>query len=93
MGIIRVLNSHGDETIEWDPDDKDSVKAAYKSYEKLKKDGFEFFTVEETKGRKISRFDKKLGKVIAAPGGRTKTDREKGTRQRAMAGGPTLRSE
>lgn len=92
MGEIRILTALGDEPLTWDPDDKASVRAAYKRWEKLKKDGYEFFAVEETKGRKLTRFDKKLGRVIAAPGGRTKADKASGTRTRAMAGGPTLRS-
>lgn len=93
MGQLVVLNASGDETLEWDPADKDSVKKAKAEYDRLKKDGFEFFTVEQTKGKKITRFDKKLGRVIAAPGGRTESNKRTGARPRAMSGGPTLRAE
>lgn len=93
MGEMRILTAEGDETLEWDPADKASTAKAAAKFLKLRKDGYEFFTVEETKGRPVKRFDKKLGKIIAAPGGKTAADREKGTRPRAMAGGPTARGE
>jgi hypothetical protein len=93
MGEMRILTAEGDETLEWDPDDKESVKKASDRFLRLRKEGYEFFTVEQTKGKPVKRFDKRLGRVIAAPGGKTQADRETGTRSRAMAGGPTARAE
>jgi hypothetical protein len=46
MGEIKVLNASGDESIEWDPADDESVKAAKKRWAELKKDGYEFFEAE-----------------------------------------------
>jgi hypothetical protein len=89
MGELRILNQRGDETIAWDPGNAKEVRAAKERFDALKKDGFEFYTVEETKGKRVERFSKTLGKVIAAPGGKKEADRASGTRGRAMGGGPT----
>lgn len=88
MGEILVLNENGDERIEWDPDDAEQVKAAKKEYKRLKGEGYNFYAVEEKPGKKVERFDKRLGRLIAAPGGKTASDRKEGTRPRAMSGGP-----
>jgi hypothetical protein len=88
MGEIRVLTDHGDETIAWDPENREQVEHAKKEYARLKKDGYRFYTVEETKGKEVARFDRKLGRMIAAPGGRTTADKKEGRRTRAMSGGP-----
>lgn len=92
MGEIRVLNERGDESIAWDPADKEQVASAKKDFARLKKEGYRFYRVEETKGKEVARFDKKLGRLIAAPGAQTEKDKAAGTRGRAMAGGPTARS-
>jgi hypothetical protein len=91
MGEIRVLNESGDESIAWDPADSEQVAKAKAEFDRLKGDGYRFYAVEETKGREVARFDKKLGRLIAAPGGKTSADKERGARPRAMAGGPTAR--
>jgi len=91
VGEIIVLNEFGDVRVEWDPADSASVERAKAEWKDLKKQGYEFYAVEETKGKRVQRFDRKLGRVIAAPGAKTKADREKGTRPRAMAGGPNDR--
>ena len=88
MCEMRILNEHGDEKVEWDPADQKSVNAAQERFNRLKKDGYEFYEVTETRGKPVRRWDRKLGKLIAAPGARSKADREVGTRPRAMAGGP-----
>lgn len=88
MGEIRVLNRQGDVKVEWDPADADSVTKAKKEFEQLKKDGYEFFEVSEAKGKRVERFSKKHGKLIAAPGVKTATDKKTGSRPRAQAGGP-----
>ena len=88
MGELRVLNSQGDITVTWDPADSESCEKAKKEWDRLKADGYEFFEPVETKSKRVTRFSKKLGKVIAAPGAKTTVDKEQGTRPKAMGGGP-----
>jgi hypothetical protein len=88
MGEMTVLNQSGDITIQWDPDDAESVEKAKAEWDRLKADGYEFFEPVESKGKRLTKFDKKKAKVIAAPGVQTKQDKAAGTRGKAMAGGP-----
>lgn len=88
MGEMTVLDQSGDITIEWDPDNSESVEKAKAEWDRLKADGYEFFEPVESKGKRLTRFDKKKAKVIAAPGVQTAQDKAKGTRGKAMAGGP-----
>ena len=53
----------------------------------------EFYEAVEARGKRVTRFDAKAGRLIAAPGGRTAADKKAGTREKAMAGGPTARAE
>lgn len=92
MGEMRVLNQKGDVKVEWDADDAESVKKAKAEFTQLKKDGYRFYEVAETRGKQVDRFDKKLGKLIAAPGARSEADKRTGARPRAMAGGPNART-
>lgn len=92
MGELRVLTDHGDETLTWDPEDKKATAKAKAEFDRLASEGYLFYESVETKGQRVSEFDPKLGKIIAAPGGKTASDREKGTRPRAMAGGPTAQT-
>lgn len=91
MGELRVLNKSGDIKVEWDPKDAASVANAKVEWDRLKADGYEFFEVTEAKGKKIDRFKKSAGRVIAAPGIKKPAERTSGVRQRAMAGGPNSR--
>lgn len=88
MGEMRILGPEGDIKLDWDPNDSESVDKAKTEFKRLKEDGYDFFAVEETKGKRVERFDKKIGKLIAAPGSKTKADKTAGTRPKAMAGGP-----
>lgn len=88
MGEIRVLNQHGDVKVEWDPADPESTKQAREEFARLKKDGYQFYEVAETRGKPVTTFKKGLGKVLAAPGARSEADKRTGARPRAMAGGP-----
>lgn len=89
MGEIAVLNQRGDTPIQWDPESPTQVASAKQEFARLKKEGYEFFeVVPESKGKRVTRFDKKLGKVIASPGVQSKADKATGDRPRAMAGGP-----
>lgn len=92
MGEIRVLNEQGDVTVTWDPKDAESVKRAEAEFERLKADGYDFFTVVETKGKAIKKFDPTLERLIAAPGARKPAEQKRGHRPKAMAGGPVASS-
>jgi len=91
MGQMNILTQKGDIVIEWDADNAESVKKAKAEWKKLKADGYEFFEPVEAKGKRVKRFDKGLGRVIAAPGVKKPADKKKGTRPRAMGGGPNDR--
>jgi hypothetical protein len=91
MGQMNVLCNKGDKIVEWDENDPESVKRAEKEWKKLKKDGYEFFEAVETKGKRVTRFNKKIGKLIAAPGVKKPADKKRGGRSKAMAGGPNHR--
>lgn len=93
MGVMHVMGPEGDIVVEWDADDQASVDKAKAEWARLKKDGFEFFQPVEAKGKLLTRFDKKLGRVIAAPGVKKPVERVTGKRSRAMAGGPVERVE
>jgi len=89
MGSIVALTNRGDEPIiEWNPEDPAEVKKAKAEWDRLKKEGFEFFEPQTTKGKRVTRFDKTLGRVIASPGVQSKADKKDGRRGKAMAGGP-----
>jgi predicted HAD superfamily phosphohydrolase YqeG len=91
MGQLNVMCDKGDKIVEWDENDPESVKRAESEWKKLKEKGYEFFEAVEAKGKRVKRFSKKLGKVIAAPGVKKPADKKRGTRQAAMAGGPNHR--
>lgn len=90
MGTIHVLCEDGDISINWDPENEDSVKNAKTEFARLKTDGYELYAPGEEgqRGKRMQRFSKKTGTVIAAPGVQKPEDRTAGTRTRAMAGGP-----
>lgn len=88
MGEMRWLSQEGDERLEWDPADKAAVKVAKERFASLQEEGYLFYEVAETRGKPISKFDAKAGRIIAAPGARSASDKASGARPRAMAGGP-----
>lgn len=88
MGKMNVMGPEGDIIVEWDAADPDSVAKAKAEWDRLKKDGYEFFEPVESKGKRVKRFSKHLGRVIAAPGTKKAADKKAGTRRKAMAGGP-----
>lgn len=92
MGRVMILNHTGDEVaIEWDPADEESVTEAKAEWARLKEAGYEFFEPAETKGKRITRFNRRLERVLAAPGAQTKADQAKGSSHRGMSGGPNNR--
>lgn len=88
MGVMNVISSAGDTIIEWDPNDDESVVRAKDEWDRLKKEGYEFFQPVESKGKRLTRFSKDLTRVIAAPGIKKPSDTKAGKRPKAMSGGP-----
>lgn len=88
MGTIVILTSRGDERLDWDPKDEASTRKAKAEFDRLRKEGYEFYEVAEARGKRVTRWDKKAGKLLAAPGAQSAADRRAGSRPRAMAGGP-----
>lgn len=88
MGVMNVICAAGDEVIEWDPNDNESVLKAKAEWDRLKDEGYEFYESVTSRGKRVTRFSKGLGRVVAAPGIQKPSDKQKGTRQKAMAGGP-----
>lgn len=86
MGVMKVMGTAGDTEIAWDPEDKASVEKAKEEFDRLKKEGYEFFEVAQTKGKQVKRFSKKAGKLIAAPrAAKSQAEKQGG---KALAGGP-----
>jgi hypothetical protein len=88
MHELVILTSDGDETLTWDPVDQASTEQARAKFEELQKAGYEFFEAAETRGKRVTLFTPGLGRLIAAPGGRSAADKKAGKRERAMSGGP-----
>lgn len=97
MGKLTILNDSGDVTVEWKPEDAESVEQARKEWAALAEAGFEFFQPKKGggRGRRVKNFKAELGWVIAAPGVQKKKDVEHAKRthaprkrEKAMAGGP-----
>lgn len=89
MGAIIVLNELGDVKVEWDPADRESTAKAKAEFDRLKKDGYLFYEVAEARGKPVTKFSKSAGKLLAAPGAQSASDKRSGARPNAMAGGPT----
>lgn len=94
MGTIQVLCDEGDISIVWNQDDETSTKNAAEEFKRLKADGYELYAPGEggQRGKRLQRFSKKLGAIIAAPGVKTEEDKTQGTRRKAMGGGPVAES-
>lgn len=94
MGTIHVLCEQGDISIVWNQEDEESTKNAAEEFKRLKADGYELYAPGEEgqKGRRMHRFNKTLGAIIAAPGVQKPEERGTGKRAKAMAGGPVAAS-
>lgn len=92
MGELRVLNKTGDIVVEWDPETPESIKNAEEEWKRLKREGYRFFeALPGEKGKAVKKFDAELGRILVVPGVKTTQDRKRGSRPKAMAGGPNER--
>jgi hypothetical protein len=98
MGSMHVLNEQGHITLSWDPDDKKSVKKAETEFNALRTAGYEAYTGEGRKKKRVDSFDPAVGTYIVAPGAahgktaRASKPSSPSDRPKAMAGGPTSRT-
>lgn len=72
MGKLSIMTpKSGDETLEWDQTDPESVKTAESKFNDLKEKGHKMFSsiVEKShkKGDEIKEFDPSLDGIIAVP--------------------------
>lgn len=69
MGELSWLSKEGDTKVIWDPKNEDEVEAAEAQFDALIDKGFAAYKVKKdgSKGRKISQFDEKAGKIIMVP--------------------------
>lgn len=71
MGKIRVMTpKDGDNSVQWDPEDADSVKAAKDEFDKLMADGHKMYKTKATTtrtGDPVDEFDPTVGEYVAVP--------------------------
>ena len=70
MGVMCKLDGTGDTKVMWDPQNEDEVEVAEEQFDALIERGFTAYAVKKDgeKGRKITKFDAKAGKIIMVPG-------------------------
>lgn len=58
MGQMRVMvPTVGDETLEWDPSDRESTAKAKSRFDEMKKAGHPIYQVTRKMGKQVSEFD------------------------------------
>jgi hypothetical protein len=69
VGILKILDHHGDSRQTWNPESQAEVDAAKATFTRLKKKGYLAYTVEEdgSRGEVIGQFDPTAGRIIMAP--------------------------
>lgn len=72
MGKMHIMDQvKGDEHIEWDPNDENSVRRANRAFNKFKKQGFlAYKLIEQTvtkRGEELKKFDRHAGKIVMCP--------------------------
>ncbi len=70
MGTIAILGGKGDTKVIWDPEEKDEVQAAKKTFDGLRNKGYLAYQVDDedaSKGKQIHAFDPDAGRLILAP--------------------------
>lgn len=68
MGLLKVMGpTKGDETITWDPEDKESTDKAAAQFKEKIDAGFKAYRVEKKKGEPITEFDPSLKEILLTP--------------------------
>lgn len=69
MGRLSILDETGDTKVEWNPDNKEEVAAAKKSFEDYKDKGFKAYRQYDAgkPGTELKDFDKFAEKVLFVP--------------------------
>jgi len=69
MSEMRILDETGDSNVEWDINNKDSIKKAKKQFDDLIKKGYTAFVVNNdgSQGKKVDEFNFEYEKVIMTP--------------------------
>ena len=69
MGELRCMSKWGDTKVLWDPKNEDEVEAAEEQFDNLIEKGFTAYAVKKDgeRGRKITEFNPKAGKIIMIP--------------------------
>jgi hypothetical protein len=69
MSKMQVMDETGDTKVEWNPDIKDEVEAARKTFDSLKAKGYQAYamTPGSKKGDKIDKFDHAAKGIIMVP--------------------------
>jgi hypothetical protein len=63
---MNILSEEGDTKIEWDPDNKDEVKQAERTFDELIKKGYKAFEMceEGNQGDEMEKFDKNAERIL-----------------------------
>lgn len=63
---MSVMGKEGDTKIEWDPDNKNEVKQAERTFQELTKKGYKAFRLceEDNRGEQLDKFDKEAERII-----------------------------
>ena len=69
MGTMNILDKTGDIELGWNPDNRDEVKQAEKTFDENKKKGFTPFRVYDDgkKGEQLDKFDKFAERILFVP--------------------------
>lgn len=74
--VMNVMDRTGHTTVTWNPDDPQAVEDAKKKFNEMIRQGYSAFAMNmisengvkvEEKGRRISEFDPKAGKIMLVP--------------------------
>ena len=66
---MSAMGSAGDTKVEWDPDNKEEVKVAERTFKDLTKKGFTGFRVYDDgkKGQQLTEFDPQAERILLIP--------------------------
>lgn len=66
---LAIMGKEGDTKMTWSPDSETEVDEARRSFDNLKRKGYQAYSVNEdgSKGRQLDTFDSKAARIIMAP--------------------------